>query len=93
MIRYIPTFILNKYESEIYSGQLNGFVLFFDIADFTKIGNEFRKHGKAGAEELSRFMETVFGFPIDEIERNGGFVSVFAGDAFCSIFPDGYLSQ
>ncbi|MCD4651915.1 MAG: hypothetical protein K8S56_09050, partial [Candidatus Cloacimonetes bacterium] len=89
MIRYIPSFILNQFENSNFSGEFNGYVLFFDIADFTKIGGEFRKHGKAGAEELARFMEEVFGFPIGEIEKNGGFISFFAGDAFGALFPEG----
>jgi tetratricopeptide (TPR) repeat protein/class 3 adenylate cyclase len=88
MIRCIPPFILNQYENDCFSGHINGYVLFFDIADFTAISGEFRNHGKQGAEEMIRFMEEVFGFPIGEIARNGGFVSVFAGDAFCSIFPE-----
>jgi tetratricopeptide (TPR) repeat protein/class 3 adenylate cyclase len=90
LIRYIPPFILNHYEHETRSGSFPGYVLFFDVADFTGISAEFRKHGKRGAEEMIHFMDQVFGIPIGEIERNGGFVNVFAGDAFCAIFPDGY---
>ncbi len=87
MIRYIPPFILNQYENKNYSGIIEGYVLFFDIADFTSIGNEFRKHGKIGAEELNRFLEEVFVTPIELVENNGGFISHFAGDAFCALFP------
>ncbi len=87
MFRYIPPFILDKFTNNIYTGNFQGYVLFFDIADFTSIGNEFRKHGKVGAEELSRFLEDVFETPIQLVEAYGGFVSLFAGDAFCAIFP------
>lgn len=88
MIRYIPAFILQNYEENNFQGSLTAYVLLFDIADFTKIGTALQKEGKQGAEELSRFLEVVFGTPIELIEKYGGFVSVFAGDAFCAIFPD-----
>jgi tetratricopeptide (TPR) repeat protein len=88
VIRYIPAFILHQYEENTFNGALTAYVLLFDIADFTKIGTMLQKEGKRGAEELSQFMELVFGAPIEIIEKYGGFVSVFAGDAFCAIFPD-----
>ncbi len=89
MIRHIPPFILQNYEQNVFSGSFEGFALLFDIADFTKIGTSLQKQGKKGAEELSRFLEDIFHVPIDASERNGGFVSVFAGDAVCVLFPDG----
>ncbi len=88
MIRYIPAFILQNYEENNHHGTLSAYILLFDIADFTKIGTTLQKEGKQGAEELSRFLEIVFGTPIELVEKYGGFVSVFAGDAFCAIFPD-----
>ncbi len=89
MLRHIPGFILHQYEQRQLSGSFAGFVLFFDIADFTPIGTQLQKHGKEGAEELSRFLDFVFGEPIRMVESWGGFVSLFAGDAFCAIFPEG----
>ncbi len=89
MIRHIPPFILQNHEQNAYSGSFKGFALLFDIADFTKIGTSLQKQGKKGAEELSRFLEEVFQAPISACERNGGFVSVFAGDAVCVLFPGG----
>jgi tetratricopeptide (TPR) repeat protein len=88
MIRYIPAFILQKYEENIFQGTLTAYVLLFDIAEFTTIATNLQKGGKQGAEELSRFLEEVFSAPIEIIKKYGGFVSVFAGDAFCAIFPD-----
>lgn len=87
MIRFIPPFILEKYEQQVYSGALEAFVLFFDVADFTFIGTETQKHGKQGAEELSKLLDYVFSEPIGIVNSYGGFVSLFAGDAFCAIFP------
>jgi len=88
MIRYIPAFILHNYEESNYYGSFSAYVLLFDIADFTRTGTRLQKEGKPGVEELSRFLEVVFGTPINLVEKYGGFVSVFAGDAFCAIFPD-----
>lgn len=89
MIRYIPEFILEHSCQNELSGRLKGFALLFDIADFTPISTGFQKQGKQGAEELSKFLDFVFGEPIAIVQRYGGFVSLFAGDAFCAIFPEG----
>jgi predicted ATPase/class 3 adenylate cyclase len=89
MIRYIPDFVLQNYEARILQGNLNAYVLLFDVADFTTISGDMQKHGKEGAEELSRFLDVVFGAPITSVQNYGGFVSLFAGDAFCAVFPDG----
>jgi len=88
MLRYIPDFILERYLQKELEGCFTGFALLFDIADFTPISTEFQRHGKQGAEELSIFLDYVFGEPIRIVEGRGGFVSLFAGDAFCAIFPD-----
>ncbi len=88
MIRYIPPFILNNYEQNVLEGSLDAYVLLVDIADFTKIGTTLQKEGKQGAEELSRFLDIAFCNPIEIVSQHGGFISIFAGDAFCAIFPD-----
>ena len=89
MIRYIPDFIFRQYEKQQLAGSFQGYALLFDVADFTPISTEFQKHGKEGAEELSKFLDFGFGEPIRIVEACGGFVSLFAGDAFCAIFPVG----
>ena len=89
MIRFVPNFILQQFDKQQLVGGFLGYILLFDVADFTPICTEFQKHGKEGAEELSRFLDYVFGEPIRTVERGGGFISIFAGDAFCAIFPDG----
>ncbi|MCB5265020.1 MAG: tetratricopeptide repeat protein [Candidatus Cloacimonetes bacterium] len=89
MIRYIPEFILQMQAQQKLSGGFKGFALLIDIADFTPISTEFQKYGKQGAEELSIFLDFVFKEPIRLVECYGGFVTLFAGDAFCAVFPDG----
>ncbi|MDD3051914.1 MAG: AAA family ATPase, partial [Candidatus Cloacimonetes bacterium] len=88
MLRYTPPFILENYEKDQKQGSFFGYALLFDIASFTKIGTTLQNEGKRGAEALSSFMDEVFGLSIEVINKHGGFVSLFAGDAFCAIFPD-----
>ena len=88
MIRYIPEFILQMQAQQKLSGGFKGFALLIDIADFTPISTEFQQYGKQGAEELSIFLDFVFKEPIRLVECYGGFVTLFAGDAFCAVFPD-----
>jgi len=89
MIRYVPSFILHQFDQDTFSGSLPGYVLLYDVADFTRTCQVMRRQGKRGAEELTRFLGEALGQPIREVEAHGGFVSVFAGDAFCAVFPQG----
>jgi len=86
MLRYIPQFILDRYTAKELMGGLSSFALLFDVADFTPLSSRFQKQGKQGAEELSAFLDFIFAEPIRIVERYGGFVSLFAGDAFCAIW-------
>ncbi len=87
-MRYTPSFILQQYEQGNLHGTLDGYALLTDIAGFTSIATSLQRRGKEGAEALSRFLDEVFHIPISISEANGGFVSVFAGDAVCAIFPN-----
>ena len=69
-------------------GEFSGFVLFLDIEEFTPISKDLAEHGNAGAAEIREFLNSVFDFPVQTIHANGGFVSIFSGDAFSAIFPD-----
>lgn len=84
---------MNNYEQNIFCGKFTGYVLFLDIVNFTPICDVFKKFDKTGAEELSGFLSEVLGTPIELIEKFGGFVSHFAGDAFCAVFPDDYSAN
>lgn len=87
MQHYVPGFILHECEQKSYAGSLQAFTVFFDIADFTETSNKFRRQGSKGAEALSNYLTAAFAYPIKLVENYGGFVSHFAGDAFCAIFP------
>ncbi len=88
MFRYVPEFILDRFSAQEFEGTLDAYVLLFDIADFTQIGTTLQKAGNQGAEEMSRFLDVAFGTPIEIVQSFGGFVSLFAGDAVCAIFPN-----
>ncbi len=87
MQHYVPGFILQECEEKRYSGTINAFVMFLDIADFTETSDRLRRLGSKGAEALSNYLTAVFTYPIMQVESQGGFISHFAGDAFCAIFP------
>ena len=93
MIRYVPPFILSQFENNNYQGEMQAFVLLGDIIGFTTINDELQKKGKEGAEEVSHIIRSIFTEPINIIERFGGFISNFAGDAFYSIFPNNSPAQ
>ena len=93
MLRYVPGFILNRAAVQKDSGSFTGFVLFADIAGFTDLSNVFRKEGKKGAEALNHYLSSALASPIGTVEKYGGFISHFAGDAFCAVFPDADASR
>lgn len=87
MIRYIPPFILHKYEAKQLEGQFDAFVLVFDIVDFTKSCARLFELEEQGAVKLSSYLEKMFTTPVEVAERHGGFVSSYSGDACTLLFP------
>jgi len=61
--------------------------MFLDISGFTAMTKTLMANGKEGAEILPEVINKVFTPSIEIINKNGGFISIFAGDAFTSIFP------
>ncbi|KQC14469.1 MAG: hypothetical protein APR63_14225, partial [Desulfuromonas sp. SDB] len=89
----IPSFIADKFlifrnlnkaykEGELWAG-----VLFVDISGFTGTTEQLMKNGKEGAEVLSNLINEIFSPRIETIYKNSGFITHFAGDAFCAVFP------
>ncbi|MEN8375310.1 MAG: AAA family ATPase [Gemmatimonadota bacterium] len=56
-------------------------VLFADLAGFTPLTRRLAATGSAGAERLSQVLDQTFGRMVGVIERAGGDVVLFAGDA------------
>lgn len=55
-------------------------MLFFDIRNFTQF-SETKK-----PEEVVNYLNTIFDFSIDIINRNGGIINKFLGDGFMAVF-------
>lgn len=68
----------------------SGAALFADISGFTALTEGLRNAlgPRRGAEELTRRMEAVYSTLIGEIERHGGSVISFAGDAMLCWFDE-----
>lgn len=88
MLRYVPEFVLINAAQNKCTGTLDGFALFVDIVGFTDLSNSLRRQGKKGAEALNNYLSAALSLPIETVHDFGGFVSHFAGDAFCALFPD-----
>lgn len=70
----------------------HGSVLFADISGFTALTEGLRESlgARRGAEELTLHLSTVYTALIDKVERYGGSVISFAGDAMTCWFDDGH---
>ena len=68
-----------------------GSALFADISGFTPLTEGLRDSlgPRRGAEELTKHLDTVYTALITEIERYGGSVIGFAGDAVTCWFDEG----
>ena len=89
MLKIIPHFIYNQYKNKELEGHFQAVAVFVDIAGFTLLTGKAMKMGKEGAEIISDIINQVYTPLIDKVNRAGGFVSVFAGDSFTALFPDG----
>ncbi|MEM8861132.1 MAG: adenylate/guanylate cyclase domain-containing protein, partial [Chloroflexota bacterium] len=83
----IPDFVLEQYEGGNYCGRFQSIALFMDISGFTKMAQSFLRQEKEGVEELAAIINKIFDPIITIIERQGGFVATFAGDAITVLFP------
>lgn len=60
--------------------------MFIDIAGFTPLSEKFQKLGKKGADQLTLTINSFFNEMIEIIQRYGGVVCSFGGDAMNVIF-------
>jgi class 3 adenylate cyclase len=70
----------------------SGTALFADISGFTALTEGLRESlgPRQGAEELAKHLSTVYTALIAEIEKDGGSVIGFAGDAITCWFDDAH---
>jgi adenylate cyclase len=91
----LPTYLpqdrlLALARGETLPDRTNGSALFADISGFTPITEALREllGPRRGAEELTRHLDAVYTALIAEVERYGGSVIGFAGDAIMCWFDD-----
>ena len=68
----------------------SGSVLFADISGFTALTESLHDSlgSRLGGEQLSKYLDVVYGMLIMELERYGGSVISFAGDALLCWFDE-----
>ena len=66
--------------------RVDGSLVYLDISGFTRLSERLATHGRAGAEEVVGLIGTVMTALVTELERWGGDVCVFAGDALIVLF-------
>jgi len=93
MRNLVPTYILEKYKEQKFSGEFSAFTMFIDISGFTAMTESLMKHGNVGAEELSYILKFLFTSAVDLVYENGGFITTFAGDAFTAIFRNNLTDE
>ncbi|MCK5759668.1 MAG: tetratricopeptide repeat protein [Candidatus Delongbacteria bacterium] len=86
MERFIPEFIVDNYNKNIYKGKAKAFTMFVDISGFTQTTESLSKFGKEGSEILSDMLHFLFEEPTKLIHSGNGFISNFIGDAFTAYF-------
>ena len=69
--------------------RIDGSLVYLDISGFTRLSERLAAHGRAGAEEVVGIVGTVMTALVRELERWGGDVCVFAGDALIVLFEGG----
>ena len=58
-----------------------GSVLFADLSGFTALSERLSALGKQGAEEITTIVNDLFGALLEDVERYGGILLKFGGDA------------
>jgi len=87
----VASFLPAKLVSWIEEGKLvhhfPAIVAFADASGFTAMSEKLAAMGREGAETLTSILNSYFTAMISRIERNGGFVGKFGGDAMTIFFP------
>ncbi len=90
---FVPRFVARRFVNnpavsvDASEEEIAAAVLFADISGFTALTERLARQGPAGAEELTRILNSYFGQLIDTIAVCGGDIFKFAGDALVSLWP------
>ncbi|MCF6191585.1 MAG: AAA family ATPase, partial [Candidatus Hydrothermae bacterium] len=87
----VRSFFPRPYIRHLLSGEPlprgKGAFLFVDVSGFTAISEEVLQYGTLGTEILTHSLNRMFSEWIEQVERYGGEVYRFAGDAIYALFP------
>eukprot|EP00947_MAST-08B_sp_MAST-8B-sp1_P006298 g6298.t1 len=75
-------------EPSMCSETLNAAVMLADVSGFTKLTESLARQGKQGSETLTRILNAFYSQVIAVMQRCGGDVIKFAGDAVIATFSD-----
>jgi class 3 adenylate cyclase len=91
---YVPNCVLRRYAGEHappsapHMSRFEAAILFIDISGFTSLNERLAQLGAQGPEQVSRHVNRYFGQLIKAVNRHGGDVLKFAGDALICQFGD-----
>ncbi len=68
-----------------------GAVMLADLSGFTPLAESLAAQGARGTEELTRLLNQILGAAADRIQRDGGELVKFAGDALLATWTDASL--
>lgn len=68
--------------------QVDGSLLFVDVAGFTALSERLAARGRSGAEEVTDLLDATFDRMLSSAYAHGGSLMFFGGDALCVLFTD-----
>lgn len=86
--RHLLSTLLTDQRARIYE-RFDAALLFADISGFTALSEKIATMGKEGSEEVTKIINQFFEPLIDVINKWGGDIYRFGGDAILSFFPCG----
>ncbi|OQY26953.1 MAG: hypothetical protein B6244_12020 [Candidatus Cloacimonetes bacterium 4572_55] len=87
MLPLIPHYILEKFESNQFRGDLEAACLFVDISGFTVMTETLTQYGQEGTEALANILYRLFDPLVQGVYERQGFICNFTGDGFIALFP------
>ncbi len=86
-MRYLlPDFIYRQFSEKVFSGKISANVMLIDIIGFTSMTERFMQFSKAGAENLSDYLNEMYKPIIRIIHGFQGEIMSFAGDSLLVLF-------
>ena len=96
--RFVPAPIVRHLVHADHHGGIHGAVwhgslLFADLSGFTALSEHLASLGKEGSEEITRVINRLFSALVEQIERHGGDLIKFGGDALTAFFDADVLGD